>query len=118
VCAAALERGLLGIVLEVEAYEGQVPESRRRELAPAAEERVPLWWAEASSGNGEGIFDAAYDYGNTQGREAEAIGTAEQVAAELAVLLRTLTRGVVEEMKYGTDRYFVELLITPHLGGE
>jgi hypothetical protein len=91
--AAPDERGRFGLVLEVEAQEGDRPGSRGRRLPSAAEERVPLWRAEASSGNGAGIFDAAYTYGETQGREAEAVGTAEQVAAELVVLLRSLTRG-------------------------
>jgi hypothetical protein len=108
--AACHERGQFGLVLEVEAHEGERPASRGRNLPPAAEERVPRWRAEASSGSGAGIFDAAYDCGNGQDREAEVVGTAEQVAAELAVLLRALTRADVEAMQGGTARYFVHAL--------
>jgi hypothetical protein len=111
-------RGRCGVVLEVEPAEGRQPEARRREPSPAAEVRVPRWEAQASSGNGSGIFDAAYGFGQTRGEEGQLVGTAEQVADELAALLATLTREDVEAMKYGTERYFVELVVVPDTQGQ
>jgi hypothetical protein len=116
--AARLERGRFGVVLEVEPYEGRRPEPRPRELTLPAEIRVPRWEAQASSGNGAGVFDAAYAYGRTRGDEGGLVGTAEQVADELAALLAELTRGDVAAMRSGTGRYFVELVIVPDTEGE
>jgi hypothetical protein len=116
--AAQQERGRFGVVLEVEPYEGKPPGPRPRELVAAAEVRVPRWEAQASSGNGAGIFDAAYGYGRTRDGEGGLVGTAEQVADELAALLAELTRGDVEAMNSGTGRYFVELVIVPETEAE
>jgi alkanesulfonate monooxygenase SsuD/methylene tetrahydromethanopterin reductase-like flavin-dependent oxidoreductase (luciferase family) len=118
VLAARQERGHFGVVLEVEPFESRQPEPRRRELHLASEARVPRWEAEASSGNGAGIFDAAYVYGQTRGEEGQLVGTAEQVADELAALLAALTRADVEAMRSGTGRYFVELVVVPNTQGE
>jgi hypothetical protein len=113
VLAARQQRGRFGVVLEVEPYEGGPPGPRPPELVAAAEVRVPRGEAQASSGNGGGIFDAACGYGRTRGEEGGLVGPAEQVAEELAALLAALTRGDVEAMRSGTARYFVELLIVP-----
>jgi hypothetical protein len=78
---------------------------------------VPRWEAQASSGNGLGVFDAAYGYGRTRGEEGGLTGTAEQVADELAALLRSITRADAEAMHHGTPRYFVELRIVPDTAG-
>src|SRR5262245_35465401 len=81
---------------------GRAAAARRpRERDLAAEVRVPRWEAQASSGNGDGIFDAAYAYGRTRGEEGGLVGMAEQVADELAALLAALTRGDVEAMRSG-----------------
>ena len=108
-----MEHGRFGVELGVEPYAGALPEPRPREREHAAEVRVPRWEAQASSGNGGGIFDAAYAYGQTRGEEGGLVGTAEQVADELAALLAALTQGDVEAMRSGTGRYFVELVIVP-----
>jgi alkanesulfonate monooxygenase SsuD/methylene tetrahydromethanopterin reductase-like flavin-dependent oxidoreductase (luciferase family) len=118
VLAARQERGRFGVVLEVEPYEGGQPEPQKQEPSPVAEARVPRWEAQASSGNGPGIFDAAYAYGQTRGEEGQLVGTAEQVADELAALLAALTWGDVEAMRSGISRYFVELLIVPCTEGD
>jgi alkanesulfonate monooxygenase SsuD/methylene tetrahydromethanopterin reductase-like flavin-dependent oxidoreductase (luciferase family) len=118
VLAARQERGKFGVVLEVEPFDGKRPEPRRRELPPVAEDRVPRWKAQASSGNGSGVFDACYGYGQTRGEEGQLVGTAEQVADELAALLAALTKGDVEAMRAGTSRYFVELVVVPGSEGE
>jgi hypothetical protein len=115
VLAHQQEQPWFGVVVEVEPSEGPVPQAEGRELDPRAERRVPAWEVDASVGNGHGVFDAAYSYGNTHGDEAHLVGTGEEVAAELAVLLRGLGRDDVETMKYGTRRFFVELVITPYL---
>jgi hypothetical protein len=94
VLAARRERGRFGVVMEVEPHEGRPQGPRPRELTPAAEVRVPRWEAQASSGNGAGVFDAAYGYGRTRGDEGGLVGTAEQVADELAALLAELTGGM------------------------
>ena len=38
------------------------------------------------------------------------------LAAEMAVVLSGLERADVERMKYGTGRFFLELVIEPYLG--
>jgi hypothetical protein len=67
----------------------------------------------ASVGNAEGVFDAAYEFGRTRGTEAEFLGTPEEIGRELARYLSTLTPEDLKAMRYGTDRFFVELIITP-----
>jgi hypothetical protein len=116
VLAHQQEQPWFGLVVEVEPSAGPAPKAEGREPGPRAERRVPVWEVDASVGNGHGVFDAVYGYGNTRGDEAHLVGTAEEVAAELAVLLRGLDRDDVETMKYGTRRFFVELVITPHSG--
>jgi hypothetical protein len=38
---------------------------------------------QASAGNGNGIFDAAYDFGLGSGQEAEMCGTPEEIGQEV-----------------------------------
>ena len=71
----------------------------------------PLWEASASPGSARGVFDACYRYGNRQGDEGHLLGTAQERGAELTRVLKELTRGDVETMKYGTDRFFLQLPI-------
>jgi hypothetical protein len=78
--------------------------------APAADS-VELWEASASVGNAEGIFDACYSYGNVNNDEGHLLGTALEVGAELTRVLTILTRQDVEDMKYGTERFFILLEI-------
>jgi hypothetical protein len=66
----------------------------------------------ASVGNAEGVFDAAYELGRSRGTEAEYLGTPEEIGREVARYLSTLTPDDCETMRYGTDRFFVELIIT------
>jgi hypothetical protein len=73
---------------------------------------VPHWEASAVVGNSRGVFDACYRSGNSQGDEGHLLGTAQELGAELARVLRELTRGDGETMKYGTPRCFIDLVIT------
>jgi hypothetical protein len=76
-----------------------------------AERPVPLWEATAVAGNTDGVFDACYRYGNSQGDEGHLLGTAQELGAELARVLQGLSRSDVEAMKYGTDRFFLLLVV-------
>jgi hypothetical protein len=75
---------------------------------------------QASVGNADGVFDAAYDFGAGSGQEAQMHGTPEEIGAAVARFLSTLTTEDCKAMSYGTPRFFVELIITPEeaLGGE
>ncbi len=68
---------------------------------------------EASAGNGNGIFDAAYDFGAGGGDEGQMTGSPQEIGAEVARFLALLTLKDCEAMKYGTDRFFIQLIITP-----
>ena len=76
-----------------------------------AEHPVPLWEATAAAGNAHGVFDACYAFGNSKGDEGHLLGTSSELGAELAHVLRGLTREDVETMKYGTDRFFLHLAV-------
>ena len=76
-----------------------------------AERPVPLWEASARVGDGRGVSDACYSFGNSQGDEGHLLGTAHELGAELARVLQGLSRADVEAMKYGTDRFFIHLLV-------
>ncbi len=71
------------------------------------------FFVEASVGNAEGAFDAAYDFGSGSGEEAHMKGTPEQIGAEVVRYLSTLTPDDCRELRYGTGRFFVQLIITP-----
>jgi hypothetical protein len=109
--AARLEWGTFAVRLEIEPASagaskpaGKVPEGPH-------EDSVPLWEARASAGNANGVFDAAYAFGNSKGDEGHLLGSAEELGAELGRVLAGLTCGDVERMRYGTDRFFVEVTV-------
>ena len=64
------------------------------------------------------MFDAAYEFGRGAGSEGGMTGTAEEVGRELSRYLASLTPRDIEDMKYKTDRFFVELTITPLPGAQ
>ncbi len=68
---------------------------------------------EASLGNGDGVFDAAYDFGSDSGEEAAMTGTPEQIGQALTRFLAALSPGACQAMKYDTDRFFVQLVVSP-----
>jgi hypothetical protein len=68
---------------------------------------------QASVGNADGVFDAAYDFGRPYGQEAQMQGTPQQIATEVARYLEGLTPEDCTTMEYGTGRFFVELQIEP-----
>jgi alkanesulfonate monooxygenase SsuD/methylene tetrahydromethanopterin reductase-like flavin-dependent oxidoreductase (luciferase family) len=68
---------------------------------------------EASVGNADGVFDAAYDFGDGSGEEAAVSGTPEEIAAAVARYLKSLSAEDCEAMRYGTSRFFVQLIVTP-----
>lgn len=72
---------------------------------------------QASVGNADGVFDAAYAFGSTSGEQAQFRGTPDQIGAEVARFLSTLTPEDCQAMRYGTPRFFVELIITPDDSG-
>lgn len=53
---------------------------------------------EASVGNADGVFDAAYDFGEGSGEEAAMTGTPQEIG---------------EAMRYGTSHFFVQIVVTP-----
>jgi hypothetical protein len=68
---------------------------------------------QASMGNADGVFDAAYDFGSSSGQEAQMQGTPQEIGEEVARFLSILTPEACKEMCYGTPRFFVELIIEP-----
>jgi len=68
---------------------------------------------QASVGNADGVFDAAYDFGRGTGKEAQLHGTPQEIGAEVTRFLSTLTPEDCEAMRYDTSRFFVELIIEP-----
>jgi hypothetical protein len=108
---ARLEWRAFAVRLEVEPWgegastlAGKTPEGLH-------EDSVPLWEASASAGNANGVFDAAYSFGNSKGDEGHLLGSAEELGAELARVLDGLTCGDVEHMKYRTSRFFLEVVV-------
>jgi hypothetical protein len=109
--AAQLEWGAFAVRLEIEPWSegartlaGKAPEGRH-------EDSVPLWEASASAGNANGVFDAAYSFGNNKGDEGHLLGSAEELGTELARVLAGLTCGDVERMKYKTNKFFLEVVV-------
>ena len=69
---------------------------------------------EASVGNADGVFDAAYNFGLGAGEsEAQMCGTPQQIRAEVERFLSTLTPEDCQAMKYDTPCFFVKLIIVP-----
>jgi hypothetical protein len=71
---------------------------------------------EASVGNSDGAFDAAYEFGSSANEEAQITGTPEQIGREVTRYLSTLTPADCQTMRYGTSRFFLELIVTPDEG--
>lgn len=72
---------------------------------------------EASVGNGQGVFDAAYDFGDGI-CEASVTGTPQAIGEAVAHYLERLTDQSCQEMRYGTDRFFVQFVVTPDEASE
>jgi hypothetical protein len=108
--AERLRTGHFYVRLEVEPGTGGSTLADRREET-LAEIRIPCWEARACVGNGRGVFDGCYSFGNPAGDEAHLLGTAQELGAELTRVLQLLTRADVEDMKYDTDRFLIELVI-------
>ena len=68
---------------------------------------------DASVGNADGVFDAAYDFGEGSGEEATMTGTPREVGDAVARYLALLTPEDCQAMRYGTSRFFVQLIVTP-----
>lgn len=68
-----------------------------------------LFRVEGAVGNGDGVFDASYDFG-----EGGAMtGTPEEVGEAVARYLASLTPEDCRTMRYGTPKFFVQLVISP-----
>ena len=70
---------------------------------------------EAAVGNADGIFDAAYNFGEGSGEEAAMTGTAREVGDAVARYLESLTPEDCHSMRYGTSRFFVQLIVAPEV---
>jgi hypothetical protein len=108
--AARIGSGPFTVQVKVEPHKGLGTLAGPPGDYPAANP-IPLWEAAASADSARGVFDACYRYGNRQGDEGHLLGTAQERGAELTRVLKELTRGDVETMKYGTDRFFLQLPI-------
>jgi hypothetical protein len=109
--AARYEHGSFAIRLEIEPHTGNTTTAADQCNEATNEDRIPLWEASASAGNAEGVFDAAYAFGNPQGDEGHMLGTAQEIGGELARVLKGLTHDDVETMKYGTNRFYLQLTV-------
>lgn len=67
---------------------------------------------DASVGNAEGVFDAAYNFGDGAD-EATVSGTPEQIGDAIARYLASLRPEDCQAMRSGTDLFFVQLTISP-----
>jgi hypothetical protein len=73
-----------------------------------------MWFrVEASVGNSNGVFDAAYDFGEESGEEARFTGTPREIGEAVARFLSSLTPEACQAMRYGTSRFFVQLIVSP-----
>ena len=69
-----------------------------------------LWFvADAEVGNSNGVYDGACEFGV----EGEVRGSAEEIGRAVTEYLAALTTSTVEEMKYGTTRFFLKVVIEP-----
>jgi hypothetical protein len=76
-------------------------------------QRETHFTVQASVGNADGVFDAAYDFGSENGQEAEMSGTPQEIGESVARYLSRLSSDDCETMKYGTPRFFVQFVIEP-----
>ncbi len=67
----------------------------------------------ASVGNSDGVFDAAYDFGDSVGDQGGMVATPEEIGAEVTRYLKSLDKADMDAMRYGTAHFFVELIIEP-----
>jgi hypothetical protein len=109
--AARLATGCCAVRLEVEPQAGGAGTWTGQAGEGPHEDAVRWWEATARVGNSRGVFDAAYAYGHSHGDAGHLLGTAQALGAELTVVLKRLTYGDVEDMKYHTDRFYLELVI-------
>ena len=109
--AERLGTGYFAVQVEVEPLEDCPATLMELSDDLPAETPVMLWEATAAAGNARGVFDACYAFGNGKGDEGHLLGTAHELGTELARVLQGLTRGDVETMKYGTDRFFLQLVV-------
>ncbi len=70
---------------------------------------------EGPVGNGEGVFDAAYDFGEGSSEEAALTGTPQEIGVAVARFLASLTPDDCQAMRYGTATFFVQLVISPEI---
>src|SRR5262245_6954563 len=75
---------------------------------------IPLWRARAALG-GRGWTDRAYGFGGPD--VAEAVGTPDEIGAELTCFLDSLGRPDVADVWARTRHFFVKLEVEPHEGG-
>jgi hypothetical protein len=68
---------------------------------------------EASVGNADGVFDAAYDFGEGWGKEAAITGTPQEIGDAVTRYLSSLSAEDCEAMRYGTSHFCVHLIVTP-----
>jgi hypothetical protein len=68
---------------------------------------------EAAVGNGDGVFDAAYNFGEGSGEEAAMTGIPREIGDAVASYLMSLTQEDCLAMRYGTPRFFVQFVVTP-----
>jgi hypothetical protein len=68
---------------------------------------------EASVGNADGVFDAAYEFGEGSGEEAAITGTPREIGDAVARYLSSLAPEDCQAMRYGTPRFFIQLVVAP-----
>ena len=68
---------------------------------------------EGSVGNADGVFDAAYNFGEGSGEEGAMTGTPREIGDAVARYLGSLGPEECQAMRYGTSRFFIELVVTP-----
>jgi hypothetical protein len=68
---------------------------------------------DAAVGNSRGIFDAAYSFGNDRDDEGTMTGTPQEIGESIVRFLEGVTPEDCQIMKYGTEKVYFELLITP-----
>jgi hypothetical protein len=66
------------------------------------------WQCDASVGNLNGVYDAAYNFSNNPEIEARVRGTASEIAEAIRIYLESFTDEETEAGKYGTSRFFVQ----------
>lgn len=65
--------------------------------------------AEAAAGNADGVFDAAYGFGE----EAVLTGTPAEIGEAVTRLLASITPADCVAMRYGTADFYLQIMIRP-----